>query len=63
MQMWKGFGLIAPCHIAIYEAGDHRVVLAFNPADHPEVRDHAELFELAQEAAAGIRRAVEALPA
>ena len=63
MEMWKGFGLVAPCNIAIYEAGGHRVVMAYNPADHPEVREHAELYALAKDAAAAIRRAVESLPA
>ena len=63
MEMWKGFGLVAPCNIAIYEAGGHRVVMAYNPADHPEVREHAEVYALAKDAAAAIRRAVESLPA
>ncbi len=63
LQMWKGFGLIAPCNIAIYEAAGHRVVMAYNPADHPEVRQNADLYALAKDASAAIRRAVESLPA
>ena len=62
ISMWKGFGLIAPCNVALYEAGDHRVVMAFDPAAVPEVREHAELYAMAREASAGLRRAVESLP-
>ena len=61
LNLWKGFGLFAPCHVALYDVGDHRVVIAMDPTEHEEVREHAELYEIAQQAKAGIRRAVEAV--
>lgn len=63
ISMWKGFGLIAPCNVAIYDAGEHRVVMAFDPAAHEQVRDHVELYAMARDAAARLRRAVASLPA
>lgn len=61
LQLWKGFGLIAPCNVALYEAGGHRIIIAFDPASVPEVRDNAELYEVARAASAGIGRAVRSL--
>ena len=61
MQHWRGFGLIAPCHIALYEAGDHRVIIAFDPSSVAEVRDSAELYPLARRATEAIERAVAAV--
>lgn len=63
ISLWKGFGLIAPCNVAIYDTGEHRVVMAFDPAALPEAREHAELYEMAREASAGLLRAVTSLPA
>lgn len=61
LGIWKGIGLIAPCHVALYDAGDHRVVIAFDPTDLPEVRDNAELFDILKEARDIIERAVRTL--
>lgn len=61
MQAWKGFGLIAPCHVAIYDEGDHRTVIAFDPAGVAEVRERPELAAIAEEASNGIGRAVQSL--
>lgn len=58
MQEWRGFGLVAPCHIALYDAGEHRVILAFDPASLPEVRDNADIYPLAKQAREAIERAV-----
>ncbi len=63
LGVWKGFGLIAPCNIALYEEGDHREVIAFDPLTVPGVADNAELRDIAQRASDGIRRAVESLGA
>ncbi|RJQ12375.1 MAG: DUF302 domain-containing protein [Dehalococcoidia bacterium] len=61
ISIWKGFGLIAPCNVALYDVGDHRVVAAFDPAEVPEVRGNAELYDIARQASSGIRRAVASL--
>jgi uncharacterized protein (DUF302 family) len=59
--LWKGFGLIAPCNVALHDVGDHRVVIAFDPREVPEITEHAELYRIAQQASDGIRRAVESV--
>ncbi len=61
LGVWKGFGLIAPCNIALYEEGDQREVIAFDPLTVPGVDDSAELRDIAQRASDGIGRAVESL--
>lgn len=61
LSAWKGFGLIAPCHVALYDEGDHRVVIAFDPAGVDEVREHPELAALAGRASEAIDRAVRSL--
>lgn len=61
MSLWKGFGLIAPCNVAVYDVGEHRVVIAFDPAEVPEVRDNPELYAIAQQASTGIGEAVASL--
>lgn len=63
LSVWKDFGLIAPCNVAIYEDGDRRVVVAFDPARVAEVQGHGVLDEIARDASGRIRRAVESLPA
>ncbi|MCK9486055.1 MAG: DUF302 domain-containing protein [Dehalococcoidia bacterium] len=61
ISLWKGFGLIAPCNVAIYDVGEHRVVIAFDPEDVPEVRDNVDLYRIAQQASLGIREATATL--
>lgn len=63
MQIWKGFGLIAPCHVALYDVGDHRVVVAFDPTSVPEVHENATLFALATRARDAVARAVKSVEA
>jgi uncharacterized protein (DUF302 family) len=63
MQIWKGFGLIAPCHVALYDVGDHRVVVAFDPTSVPEVHENAALFDLATRARDAVARAVKSVEA
>jgi len=61
MSTWKGFGLIAPCHVAIYDEGDQRVVIAFDPRSVPGIEAEPVLAEIAEQAATGIGRAVASL--
>lgn len=61
MSEWKAFGLIAPCHIAIYDEGDHRTVIAFDPLSVPHIAENETLKGIAGEASAGIGRAVRSL--
>lgn len=63
ISLWKGFGLFAPCNVAIYDAGELRVVIAFDPSAQPEARRQPELYDIARDAASRLRRAVASLPA
>ncbi len=61
MVEWKAFGLIAPCHIAIYDEGDHRAIIAFDPLSVPQVQESETLRSIAEQASTGIGRAVRSL--
>jgi len=61
MTIWKGFGLIAPCHIAVYDVGAHRVILAFDPTAISMVHENAPLFAIATRAKEAISRALHAV--
>ena len=59
LGVWHGFGLLMPCNVVIQDAGDHRVVMAFDPLSISEVHDVAEVLPIAQRAQAALRRAME----
>ena len=46
LRLWRGFGLIAPCNVALYDVGEHRVVIAVDPAEVPEVQGNSELYQV-----------------
>jgi uncharacterized protein (DUF302 family) len=56
LEVWRGFGLLMLCHLIVQGAGDHRVVMAFDPLAISEV---SELLPIAERAQAGLRRAME----
>lgn len=59
LEVWHGFGLLMPCNVIVQDAGDHRVVMAFDPLAISEVHEVAELLPIAERAQAGLRRAME----
>ena len=63
MAIWRGFGLIAPCHIALYPVEGRTAIAALNPLAFAEVRDNARLLPIAEAARSAIGRALEAVGA
>ena len=59
LDVWRGFGLLMPCNVIVQDAGDHRVVMAFDPLTIKEVHDVPELFPIAERAQAALKRAME----
>lgn len=59
LEVWRGFGLLMPCNVIVQDAGDHRVVMAFDPLSINEVHDVGELLPVAERAQAALRRAME----
>jgi uncharacterized protein (DUF302 family) len=59
LEVWRGFGLLMPCNVVIQDAGDHRVVMAFDPLAIREVHDVPELLPVAERAQAALRRAMQ----
>jgi uncharacterized protein (DUF302 family) len=63
LQVWRGFGLLMPCSVVIQDAGDHTVVLAFDPIGIKEVHDVPELLPIARQAHDALARAMRRLEA
>ena len=61
MAIWRGFGLIAPCHIALYPVGDRTAIAALNPLAFSDVRDNARLLPIAEAAHAALGGALDAV--
>jgi uncharacterized protein (DUF302 family) len=61
LTRWPSFGLLMPCNVVLQEAGDHRLLLAFDPLAVPQVHEDAELLAVAQAAHDGLERAVRAV--
>jgi uncharacterized protein (DUF302 family) len=59
LEVWRGFGLLMPCNVVVQDAGDHRVVMAFDPMQIGEVHDIPEMLEIAERAQDALRRAME----
>lgn len=59
LEVWRGFGLLMPCNVVVQDAGEHRVVMAFDPMQIGEVRDIPEMLEIAERAQDALRRAME----
>ena len=56
-------GLLLPCNVIVYEEGDGSVVAAVDPLSLLGVLDNPALREVAQEAEARLRRAIDGLGA
>ncbi|MBM3139001.1 MAG: DUF302 domain-containing protein [Chloroflexi bacterium] len=58
VSAWRGFGLLAPCNVVLFDAGAHRVVLAFDPLAISGVHEAPRVLPIAREARAAIERAL-----
>ncbi len=54
-------GLLLPCNVVVYEDGDSTTVAAFDPEAAMGLADNPALEEVAKEAKAGLKRALERL--
>ena len=63
LELWRGFGLLMPCNVVVQDAGDHRVVMAFDPLTISEVHDVPELLPVAERAQTALRSAMERIEA
>lgn len=61
MTIWRAFGLIAPCHIALYPNGERTIVAALNPLAFSDVRENARLLPIAEAARLALDRALRAV--
>ena len=61
LERWRGIGVLLPCNVVLYEAGDHRVVQAFDPLSMTTLIEDPELRPFAEEVAAALERAMRAV--
>ncbi len=61
LQAWGGFGMLLPCNVVIQDAGDHRVLLAFDSLEIAEVSANAEVLPIARDVRTGLERALAAV--
>jgi len=59
LEIWRGFGLLMPCSVVVQDAGDHRVVMAFDPLGIQEVNSTPELVPVAEAVHAALERALD----
>lgn len=58
LEAWRGVGVLLPCNVVLYQAGDHVHVQAFDPLSMADLVDTAEFVEVAREAAQRLERAL-----
>lgn len=63
LRIWRGFGLLMPCNVVVQDAGDHRVVMAFDPLTVQQARDVPEVTLIATQIREALRRALAAVEA
>jgi len=63
LEQWRGIGVLLPCNVVLWDAGDHRVVQVFDPLSMTKFVDDPELAPVAEEAAAALERALRAVEA
>lgn len=61
LQEWRGVGVLLPCNVVLYQAGDHVHVQAFDPFSMGDLLEVPSLSEVAREASARLERAMLAL--
>jgi uncharacterized protein (DUF302 family) len=58
LEAWRGIGVLLPCNVVLYQAGEHIHVQAFDPLAMGELVESPALTEVAQDAAARLERAL-----
>jgi uncharacterized protein (DUF302 family) len=58
----RSIGLLLPCNVVVRAAGDGAIVEALDPRAIAAVAGHPELTDIADDAAARLRAALDALP-
>jgi uncharacterized protein (DUF302 family) len=61
LQVWHGFGLVMPCNVVLQDAGDHRVMLAFDPMTLSEVHEQAGVLHVAEQVRDSMQRVLAAV--
>jgi uncharacterized protein (DUF302 family) len=61
LKVWHGFGMVMPCNVVLQDAGDHRVMLAFDPMELQDLHDQGEVLEVAKQVRDGLQRALAAV--
>lgn len=61
LQTELDIGLMLPCNVVVYEEGGGSVVSAFDPEVAMGLAGNPDLAEIARDAKAGLRRAMDAL--
>ena len=54
-------GVLLPCNVVVWDAGDHRVVAAMEPNVMSDIIDHPELKAVAQEVSERLHRVLAAV--
>ncbi len=52
-------GVLLPCNVVVWDAGDHRVVTAMEPAIMSDIVEHPEIAQVAGEVSARLHRVLE----
>lgn len=52
-------GVLLPCNVVVWDAGDHRVVTAMEPAIMSDIVEHPEVAQVAGEVSARLHRVLE----
>lgn len=63
LEAWRGVGVLLPCNVVLYQAGDHVHVQAFDPISMGELVESPALGEVAVEASERLERAMRAVEA
>jgi uncharacterized protein (DUF302 family) len=61
LELWRGIGVLLPCNVVLYDAGEHRVAQAFDPLAMTSLVEDPDLRPVAEEAAAALERAMRAV--
>lgn len=63
LEAWRGVGVLLPCNVVLYQAGEHVHVQAFDPISMGELVEIPELVEAGREASARLERAMRTVEA
>jgi uncharacterized protein (DUF302 family) len=63
LSVWRGFGLLMPCNVLVQDAGDHRVVQAFDPLSIEQASAFPDIEPIARQIRESMTRALAAVEA